>query len=186
MAFNRLLRFHVVRSTRPCVFIPACFIGQKAYRNPRDPSHMERNPKYPDPHYFLNYTQKYFFRNASLRHLRVEQFNRYLTSGDSDNAKTSQTAEDTIEDVPEDAPPTETHHRHYDEFMENTAPGKHFPSTAQHLPGCKRRMNSRLGVSRTPMIEPVGPSREMFYESKLLLALPQLMTCSQLLSPSMS
>ena len=127
MTFNRLLGFHVVRSTRPCVFIPACFLGQKAYRNPRDPAHIEKHPGYPDPQYFLNYTQKYFFRHASLRHLRVEQFNRYLTSGDSDNAKTSQTAEDTIEDVPEDAPPAETHHRHYDEFMESIAPGKHFP-----------------------------------------------------------
>ena len=172
MAFNRLLRFHVVRSTRPCVFIPACFLGQKAYRTPRDPGHIERNPKYPDPKYFLNYTQKYMFRHASLRHLRVEQFNRYLSPSESNNAKEAQTAEDTIEDVPEDAPPTNIHHRNYDKLMEGTAPGKHFPSTAQHLPGCKRRMNSRLGVSRTPMIEPVGPSREMFYEAKLLLALP--------------
>ena len=172
MTFNRLLGFHVVRSTRPCVFIPACFLGQKAYRNPRDPVHIEKHPSYPDPQYFLNYTQKYFFRHASLRHLRVEQFNRYLTSCDGDNAKASQTAEDTIEDVPEDAPPTETHHRNYDEFMENTAPGKHFPSTAQHISGCKRRISSRLGVSRVPMIEPIGQSREMFYEAKLLLALP--------------
>ena len=173
MTFNRLLGFHVVRSTRPCVFIPACFLGQKAYRNPRDPVHIEKHPNYPDPQYFLNYTQKYFFRHESLRHLRVEQFNRYLTSCDSDNnAKTSHTAEDTIEDVPEDAPPTETHHRNYDEFMENTAPGKHFPSTVQHIPGCKRRISSRLGVSRVPMIEPIGQSREMFYEAKLLLALP--------------
>ena len=123
MAFNRLLRFHVVRSTRPCVFIPACFIGQKAYRNPRDPSHMERNPKYPDPHYFLNYTQKYMFRHESLRHLRVEQFNRYLSPSESENAKSAQTAEDTIEDVPEDAPPTDVHHRNFDEFMESTPAG---------------------------------------------------------------
>ena len=172
MTFNRLLGFHVVRSTRPCMFIPACFLGQKAYRNPRDTAHIEKHPGYPDPQYFLNYTQKYFFRHASLRHLRVEQFNRYLTSCDSDNAKASQTAEDTIEDLPEDAPPTETHHRNHDEFMESTAPGKHFPSTAQHIPGCRRRIGSRLGVSRVPMIEPIGQSREMFYEAKLLLALP--------------
>ena len=160
MAFNRLLRFHVVRSTRPCVFIPACFIGQKAYRNPRDPSHMERHPKYPDPHYFLNYTQKYMFRHESLRHLRVEQFNRYLSPSENENAKSAQTAEDTVEDAPEDAPPIDVHHRNYDEFMEGTAAGKVFPSTAQ-VPGCRRRMNSRLGVSRVPMIEPIGPSREM-------------------------
>ena len=154
------------------MFIPACFLGQKAYRNPRDPAHMERHPTYPDPHYFLNYTQKYFFRHESLRHLRVEQFNRYLTQSESDSAKRSPTTEDTIEDVPEDAPPTDTHHRNFDEFMESTVVGKHFPSTAQHIPGCRRRLSSRLGVSRVPMIEPIGQSREMFYEAKLLLALP--------------
>ena len=76
---------------------------------------MERHPTYPDPHYFLNYTQKYFFRHESLRHLRVEQFNRYLTQSESDSAKRSPTTEDTIEDVPEDAPPTDTHHRNFDE-----------------------------------------------------------------------
>ena len=33
-------------------------------------------PDYPQPEYLLSYTQKYFFRHPSLRHLRVEQFNR--------------------------------------------------------------------------------------------------------------
>ena len=154
------------------MFLPACFLGQKAYRYPRDPAHIERHPTYPDPHYFLNYTQKYFFRHASLRHLRVEQFNRYLTPSEGGNAKEWQTAEDTIEDKPEDAPPTGAHHRNCDAFMESTAAGKRFPSTAQHVPGCRRRMNSRLGVSRVPMIEPIGQNREAFYEAKLLLALP--------------
>ena len=73
MVFNRILNFHVVRSTRPCQYTPACFIGKKEYRNLRDPGHVQRTPDYPDPKYYLNYTQKYFFRHASLRHLRVEQ-----------------------------------------------------------------------------------------------------------------
>ena len=73
MAFNRILNFHVVRSTRPCQYTPACFIGRREYRNLRDPGHVQRVPDYPDPKYYLNYTQKYFFRNPALRHLRVEQ-----------------------------------------------------------------------------------------------------------------
>ena len=51
MAFNRLLSFHVVRSTRPCQYVPACFIGKKEYRNLRDPGHIEKCPQYPDPQY---------------------------------------------------------------------------------------------------------------------------------------
>ena len=78
MVFNRLLNFHVVRSTRPCQFTPACFIGKKEYRNLRDPGHIQRTPDYPDPMYYLNYTQKYFFRHASLRHLRVEQVHVFV------------------------------------------------------------------------------------------------------------
>ena len=174
MAFNRLLRFHVVRSTRPCVFIPACFLGQTAYRNFRDPAHIEKHRSYPDPQYYLNFTQKYFFRNESLRHLRVEQFNRYLyMAGEGVNAAVlPMTAEDTIEDNLEDAEGVDPHHRNYDEFMESKEPGAHFLSTAPHIPGCRRRHQQRLGVSRLPTIEPMGASREMFYESKLLLALP--------------
>ena len=49
MAFNRLLSFHVVRSTRPCTYVPACFIGKKEYRNLRDPGHIEKYPQFPDP-----------------------------------------------------------------------------------------------------------------------------------------
>ena len=73
MAFNRILGFRVVRSTRPCSFAQGCFIGKKEYRNARDPAHLRNAPDYPDPFYFLNFTQKYFFRHVALRHLRVEQ-----------------------------------------------------------------------------------------------------------------
>ena len=39
------------------------------------------------------------------------------------------------------------------------------------MPGCRRRKTARLGVSRIPFIEPIGPSRELFYEAKLVLGL---------------
>ena len=174
MAFNRLLRFHVVRSTRPCLFIPACFLGQTEYRVRRDPSHVKEHLSYPDPEYYLNFTQKYFLRNEALRHLRVEQFNRYLCmSGQSDNdPSTSMTAEDTIEERAEDAEDVDENHKNFDEFMESVAPSTHFLPIAKDIPGCKRRSQLRLGVSRVPTIEPIGASREMFYEAKLLLALP--------------
>ena len=174
MAFSRLLAFHVVRSTRPCVFVPACFIGKKAYRNLREAGHVQKCAEYPDPQYYLNYTQKYFFRHPRLRHLRAESFNRYLyVCGDTDNgAATSTTAEDTLRDEDENAPEVDASHRNFDEMMEATRPGVYFASTAKHVPGAKRRNQLRLGVSRVPFIEPIGASREDFYEAKLVLALP--------------
>ena len=89
-----------MRSTRPVTFTHCNFIGPSAFRNQRDPSHIEKYPNFPDPKVrlaslhpkpsvmgggseatdartalqcFLTGTQKYFFRNAALRHLRVEQ-----------------------------------------------------------------------------------------------------------------
>ena len=152
MAFNRLLRFHIVRSTRPCVFIPACFLGQSEYRIRRDPSHLKEHPNYPDPEYYLNFTQKYFLRHESLRHLRVEQFNRYLwMSGQKgSDLSTLTTAEDTIEDRTEDADDVDENHKNFDEFMESLAPGAHFLPIVKDLPGCKRRSQLRLGISRVP------------------------------------
>ena len=156
MAFNRLLSFHVVRSTRPCIFIPACFIGKTEYRNRRDPGHLQKFPTYPDPQYYLTFTQKYFFRDQSLRHLRVEQFNRYLCVAAGENTTgTSYTAEDTVADVDDDAPPVDLNHRNWDEFLEKINAGTHFRSSAEHVPGCKRRAQTRLGVSRVPFMEPI-------------------------------
>ena len=36
---TRLLNFRVVRSTRPCQFVPSSFIGKNEFRNQRDPGH---------------------------------------------------------------------------------------------------------------------------------------------------
>ena len=44
----------------------------------RTGDHLRRVPRYPDPRFFFNRTQKYFFRNAALRHLRMGQFVRYF------------------------------------------------------------------------------------------------------------
>ena len=100
-----------------------------------------------------NGRQKYFFRNAALRHLRVEQFNRYCyMAGEGDSAAAG-TMEDTIASDEEPAPP-DLSHRNYDELMEETPPGAHFLACATHVPGCKRRVQTRLGCSRVPFIEP--------------------------------
>ena len=100
-----------------------------------------------------NGRQKYFFRNAELRHLRVEQFNRYCyMAGEGDSAAAG-TMEDTIASDEEPAPP-DLSHRNYDELLEETPPGAHFLACATHVPGCKRRVQTRLGCSRVPFIEP--------------------------------
>ena len=100
-----------------------------------------------------NGRQKYFFRNARLRHLRVEQFNRYCyMAGEGDSAAAG-TMEDTIPSDEEPAPP-DLSHRNYDEVMEETPPGAHFLASLTHVPGCKRRVQTRLGCSRVPFIEP--------------------------------
>ena len=170
MAHNRLLNFHVVRNTRPVQFTPTAFVPEKGSKTQRDPSHIEKHPCYPDPAYYLAHTGKYFFRHADLRRLRVEQFNRYFVLSDEGSNAAAPTLEDTCADE-EDAVPSETHHRHYDEAAEHVPSGKTFAS-ATSVTGARRRQQARLGISRTPFIEPIGTKREAFYEQKLLLGLP--------------
>ena len=55
----------------PCDFLP-----NPHYSCKRDDFHLSKLPDYPDPERLLSYTQRYFFRNVALRHLRVEQFTR--------------------------------------------------------------------------------------------------------------
>ena len=76
MAFNRLMNFHVVRSTKAITFSPSVFLGDPAYRHQREPWHVKNHADYPDANYYLNNIQKYYFRHPDLRHLRHEQFNR--------------------------------------------------------------------------------------------------------------
>ena len=169
MAFNRILGFHPVRPTRPCQFTPASFIGKKEYRNLRDPGHVAKCPDYPDPQYYLSFTQKYFFRNTALRHLRVEQFNRHLAmSGEAGPVQHG--VDDTVQ-IDAAADSVDTAHRNYDERMEETPEGTRFLASVKHVPGCRRRRQSCLGVSRLPFIEPIGATREDFFEAKLVLGL---------------
>ena len=170
MAFNRLMNFRIVRSTRAVQWTPCTFVPGGDSRAPRDPSHLQKYPEYPDPKYYLNHTQKYFLRSPELRHLRVEQFNRYFAlAGDCAQGPTA-TLEDTMEDGEAGYEPNVSH-RHYDPAVEAFAPGTRRSSACRHVPGARRRMNSCLGVSRTPFLEPIGAARELFYEAKLLLGL---------------
>ena len=101
----------------------------------------------------------------------MEQFNRYCyMAGEGDTAAAGN-MEDTLASDEEPAPP-DLSHRNYDELMEETPPGAHFLASFTHVPGCKRRVQTRLGCSRVPFIEPMGATREDFYESKLVLGLP--------------
>ena len=81
----------------------------------------------------------------------------------------SATCEDTISE--EEGTPDDPSHRNYDEYLERVPLGTHYPSTQRCVPGCKRRSNDRLACTRVPFIEPVGASRERFYEQKLALGL---------------
>ena len=173
MAHNRLLNFHVVRSTKPVLFTPTSFVPEKDSKTEREPLHMKNYPDYPDPQYYLTLTPKYFFRHESLRHLRIEQFNRYFALvGEGDAVKVGATVEDTNENEEEDEVAPETHHRHFDERTEALRPGTHLPASVKHVEGARRRQQARLAVSRVPFIEPLGMKREAFYEQRLLLSLP--------------
>ena len=109
---------------------------------------------------FLTTAQKYFFRNARLRHLRIEQVVRYFSSG-ANNARSEETNEDTIEGD-DDAVGVDGSHRHFDNFCENTAIGSKFPCVAKGLETLTRRAQSRLAVSRLPYLEPLGARREEY------------------------
>ena len=167
MAHNRLLGFHVVRSTRPVVWTPGEFVPERSSRTPRTAFHIERYPDYPDPHFHLNHTGKYFFRNEALRDLRLEQYNRYWATVD-EGASGGATLEDTCCD--EGILP-QADHKDYDEFSESVAEGQRFASSMKHVEGLRRRHQSRLAVSRVATIEPFCASREAFYQQRLLLGL---------------
>lgn len=170
MAHNRLLSYRVVRNTRPVVYTPADFVPLRENRTPRDPEHLERQLAYPDPQFYLSASGKYFFRHPELRHMRLEQYNRYFaTTGDRDAAD-GPTLEDTM--LEDDAVvQSEPGHRHYDAYAEGVLPGTVYPSTGAGVEGARRRRQARLAVSRVPFLEPIADKREAFYEQRLLLGL---------------
>ena len=74
MAWSRLLRFHVVRSTRAVIWTAPRFVDDGSAK--RTDNHRFNNPAYPDPWHYLSYIAKFLFRHPQLRELRIEQFNR--------------------------------------------------------------------------------------------------------------
>ena len=166
VAHNRLLGFHVVRSTRPVIWIPTEFIPDRGSRTPRPPGHLKDKPDYPDPRFYLNNTGKYFFRHPSLRHLGIEAFNRYYAM--ADEKADAPTLEDTCCDQ---ALLPQPDHKHYDEWSETVLEGTQFKASMKHVEGARRRNQSRLAVCRTGTIEPIAALREKFYEQRLLLRL---------------
>ena len=86
MTHTRLLNCHVVRATKPVTYTPTSFVPLAGTKTPRDPSHLQKYPEYPDKMYYMSAIGKYLFRHEELRHLRVEQVNRYFAyAGTGDN-----------------------------------------------------------------------------------------------------
>ena len=158
------------------MFLPSAFVRDAEYSSRRADSHLARFPEYPDPLFHLSVLGKYFFRNESLLHLRIEQYNRYLVVADNievdvsrDGGGIGHDEDDAEED--ETSRFVEVDHRHYDKFMEAQPQGKRYPARWKSLPSTKRRLNSRLGVARAQIFEPIGQSRETFYQQKLVFGL---------------
>ena len=135
---NPRLNFHVVRATRSVQYTPPYFVPERESRTPREAGHLARVPLYPDPRFYLSHTGKYFFRHESLRHLRIEQFNRYFSHmGDGATAFSGRTLEDTVADP--DEVPIETSHRHFDQTAQDTEPGSRLASIVHGVDGaCSR------------------------------------------------
>jgi hypothetical protein len=84
------------------------------------------------------------------------------------------TSEDTIDFDNGDYPykVCNENHCNYDYIMEGRVePGTRFPAVFHGVSGARRRQDSRLGVSRIPLLEMSGAGREGFYQQRLLLSL---------------
>jgi len=131
-----LLNFHTVRSTKAIVYTAPLFVQESGNLSLRFAEHLAAQPDYPEPMHYLTFNGKYFFRNARLRHLRhlrLEQFNRYCIILDKASAgTTSLTSENTIDEDDSVNPyrVLDADHRNYDPTMEGTAAGTIFPPFA--------------------------------------------------------
>ena len=77
--YNRLLKFRVVRSTQPVVYIPPVFLYDTDFASKRTEAHLAKHPAYPDPMFYLHPLAKYYLRSPVLAHLRIEQVLRRVT-----------------------------------------------------------------------------------------------------------
>ncbi len=175
MCHNRLLGFHVVRSTVPTIFLYPQFTFDPTSRIARQEAHLQKVARYPDKHYYLQEIQYYFFRNEALRHLRPGQFFRYFKHRREEDQRkplAMRTDENTIGVDDESRVPDDPTHRHYDS---KTAAGTAFPCARLRITCASsvRRQNSNFCVPRSSFLEPVaGVKSEAFYEQRLLLGLP--------------
>ena len=167
MAHNRLFNFRVVRSTVPVVYHHTEFVPKPWGRCERDAAHRAKHLDYPDPHCYMNGTQKYFFRHRSLQHLRLGQWSRYFCN-DFGHILTE---EDTHGLAEAEGPP-DVNHRHHDAAAESMPPGRSFASRAPGVQAARKRRRDRLAVSRAPIFELMGDQRDKHYEQRLLLGLP--------------
>ncbi len=178
MAHNRLLGNHVVRSTVHTQFLWTQFTVDPKNRIQRTPEHAEKVRAYPDPEYYLNELQYYFFRSAQLKELRPGQFFRYYTHRDDENARKSpavRTDENTLQVDDSDVIPDNVSHQNFHEESSALPAGTTLAcrnGIGVKCSSARRRHNRDLCVVRVPPLEPCGCSRESYYEQKLLLGLP--------------
>ena len=116
MCHNRLLGYKVVRCTRPTVFLWPQFVVPSSKRVPRSEDHLENVGvlAYPDPTYYLNEMQKYFYRHPRLRALRAGQFFRYFAHSQSiSSVGATHLPLDEAADAENANVPDDPAHRHY-------------------------------------------------------------------------
>ena len=105
-------------------FVFPKFTNAPAGKQRRSDEHMKKYPDFPDPAHYLDGTQKYFFRDRALRHLRIGQTIRYFAElkrtpagGGDEDSDAGDTGENTCnadrrrrgQEDPDES------HRHYDE-----------------------------------------------------------------------
>ena len=92
---------------------------------------------------------------------------------DNNSSSDKWTSENTIDaDEEKFYRDVDKNHCNYDYIMESRVqPGKRFPAIYPGVSGARRRQDSRLGVSRVPLLEMSGAGREGFYQQRLLLSL---------------
>ena len=92
---------------------------------------------------------------------------------DNNSSSDKWTSENTIDaDEEKFYRDVDKNHCNYDYIMESRVqPGKRFPAIYPGVSGARRRQESRLGVSRVPLLEMSGAGREGFYQQRLLLSL---------------
>ena len=104
---------------------------------------------------------------ARFGYENAREFNRYCTLLADDGGDAQNETLEEVREGDEDERGDGATHRHYDSFMESQPVGKRYTARCPGVPSAKRRMYSRMACSRVPSLEPIGESREMFYQQRL-------------------